>query len=100
VRGVTPEGISDLAMGGRKIVGTSLYRTRLVLFYQASILVSNDTSLFTRYLAMPVKVPDYRRGRGHEDFCTTIVREGHAVTVADVMDGLERVVRVRLPRLK
>jgi lipoate---protein ligase len=100
VRGVTPEGISDLAMGGRKIVGTSLYRTRLVLFYQASILVSNDTSLFTRYLAMPVKVPDYRRGRGHEDFCTTILREGHAVTVADVMEGLERVVRVRLPRLK
>lgn len=100
VGGVVAEGISDLAIGGRKIVGTSLYRTRLVLFYQASILVCNDTSIFTRYLAMPTKVPDYRQGRSHEEFTTTIVAEGHAVTTGQVIASLERVVSVRLPRLK
>jgi lipoate---protein ligase len=100
VAGVSPEGISDLAIRGRKIVGTSIYRSRLVLFYQASLLVSNDVSIFARYLAMPARVPDYRAGRSHEEFCTTLSREGFAGTVNDVIEALDRVVRVRLPLLR
>jgi lipoate-protein ligase A len=100
VHGAGPEGISDLAIRGKKIVGTSIYRTRLVLFYQASLLVSNDISVFTRYLSMPTKVPEYRAGRSHEDFCTTLAREGYRGTVADVMASLEKVIRARLPLLK
>ena len=97
IRGAHPEGISDLAIGEKKIVGTSIYRTRLVLFYQASLLVSNDISIFTRYLAMPAKVPEYRRGRTHEDFCTTLAREGCAVCVSEVAAALTAVVQRRLP---
>jgi lipoate---protein ligase len=100
VRGVHPEGISDLAIGEKKIVGTSIYRTRLVLFYQASLLVANDVSLFTRYLAMPTKVPEYRRGRTHEDFCTTLAREGYDGSASDVVAALTRVVEKRLPELR
>ena len=97
VAGVHAEGISDLAIGEKKIVGTSIYRRRLVLFYQASLLVSNDISVFTRYLAMPAKVPEYRRGRSHEDFCTTLEREGCTAGVPGVVAALERVVSARLP---
>ncbi len=100
VHEVTPEGISDLAIRDKKIVGTSIYRTRLVLFYQASLLVDVDLRLFTRYLAMPTKVPDYRRGRTHEEFCTTLRREGFEGTVSDVISSLEAVVSERLPRLR
>jgi len=100
VTGVQPAGISDLAIGEKKIVGTSIYRTRLVLFYQASLLVSNDISLFTRYLAMPVRVPEYRRGRTHEEFCTTLAREGFPGSVTDVVEALKETVDSRLPRLK
>jgi lipoate-protein ligase A len=100
IAGVHPEGISDLAIGERKIVGTSIYRTRLVLFYQASLLVCHDISLFARYLAMPVKVPDYRRGRTHEEFCTTLAREGYSGSVADVVEALKGTVEARLPHLK
>lgn len=100
VQGVTQEGISDLAIRDRKIVGTSIYRTRLVLFYQASLLVDTDLALFTRYLAMPTKVPDYRRSRTHEDFCTTLRREGFTGAVADVVSSLQAVVSERLPRLR
>ena len=100
ITGVTEEGISDLAIRGKKIVGTSLYRTRLVLFYQASLLVSNDVSVFTRYLAMPAKVPAYRAGRSHEDFCTTLAREGYAGTVQEVIGAMERVVSRRLVALR
>jgi lipoate-protein ligase A len=100
VTGVSPEGISDLAMGGKKIVGTSLYRTRLILFYQASLLVANDITVFTRYLAMPAKVPEYRAGRNHEEFCTTIAREGYAGSVREVIGAIESVVSKRLPALR
>jgi len=100
VHGVKAEGISDLAIRGRKIVGTSIYRTRLVLFYQASLLVSNDLGVFTRYLAMPSKVPEYRAGRSHEDFCTTLARQGFGGTTAQVIRALEGVVSARLPRLR
>jgi lipoate-protein ligase A len=100
VTGVTAEGISDLAIRGKKIVGTSLYRTRLVLFYQASLLVANDIAVFTRYLAMPTKVPMYRAGRSHEEFCTTIAREGYRGTVREVIGAMESVVRTRLPALR
>jgi lipoate-protein ligase A len=100
ITGVHAAGISDLAIGEKKIVGTSIYRTRLVLFYQASLLVCNDISLFTRYLAMPAKVPDYRRGRTHEEFCTTLAREGYSGTVTDVVNALKAAVDARLPSLK
>jgi len=100
IGGVHEAGISDLAIREKKIVGTSIYRTRLVLFYQASILVSNDISTFTRYLAMPVRVPDYRRGRSHEDFCTTLAREGYSGGVRDVMRLLKEVVDERLSLLR
>jgi lipoate-protein ligase A len=100
VTGVHAEGISDLAIGEKKIVGTSIYRTRLVLFYQASLLVCNDISLFTRYLAMPAKVPEYRRGRTHEQFCTTLAREGYTGGVTTVQEALRNTVEVRLPLLK
>ena len=96
---VEDRGISDLAIGERKILGTSLYRRRLLLFYQASLLVSNDLSLFDRYLRYPSRVPDYRGDRGHRDFCTTLAAEGYALSVARVMGSLERVVRARLPAL-
>ena len=96
---VEDRGISDLAIGERKILGTSLYRRRLLLFYQASLLVSNDLSLFERYLRFPSRVPDYRGGRGHRDFCTTLAAEGYALGVARVMESLAQSVRARLPRL-
>jgi lipoate-protein ligase A len=99
VSGVEDRGISDLAIGGRKILGTSLYRRRKVLFYQASFLVDNDLSLFDRYLRFPSRVPDYREGRGHLEFCTNLRLEGYALSVRDVMDGLEGVVREQLFRL-
>jgi hypothetical protein len=49
---------------------------------------------------MPVKVPEYRRGRTHEQFCTTLVREGYTGSVADVVGALKETVGTRLPFLR
>ncbi len=100
VTGVEQRGISDLAIGDRKIVGSSVFRRRRVLFFQASLLVNNDPAEFERYLAFPVRVPDYRGGRSHREFCTTLAAAGHALSVAQVCTALQAVVAERLPELR
>lgn len=99
VVGVETRGISDLAIRERKILGSSIYRSRHVLFYQASLLVDMDTRTFGRYLRYPSRVPDYRQGRSHEEFCTTLAAEGHGLTVSTTLDALRAVVAAELPRL-
>lgn len=100
IGGLEQRGISDLALRGRKVLGTSIYRSRAVLFYQASLLVSNDVSLFDRYLEHPRAEPDYRQGRGHDDFCTTLRAEGHDVVPDRVIAALAPVAERGLARLR
>lgn len=97
---VEDRGISDLAIRDRKILGTSLYRRRQLLFYQASLLVDVDLDLFDRYLRIPSRVPEYRRSRGHREFCTTLRREGYGEPLPRLLEGLRVVVESELPRLR
>lgn len=99
VEGLEERGISDLAIGERKVLGSSLYRSRLLLFYQASLLVCNDLSLFSLYLSPPRRAPEYRAGREHQSFCTTLAREGYSLTPRQVAASLQRVVARNLPGL-
>lgn len=98
--GVEERGISDLAVGGRKILGSSLYRRRLLLFYQASLLVDVDLALLQRYLRFPSRVPDYRQGRSHEQFCTTLRQSGCPAATPVVIARLREVVQAELPGLR
>ena len=95
VRGIEQRGISDLAIADRKIAGTSVFRRRRILFYQASLLVNNDPAEFERFLAFPRQVPDYRRGRGHTAFCTTLAAAGHPYRAAQVAAVLHAAVAAR-----
>ena len=99
VKRLQAKGISDLAIDERKILGSSLFRRQHILFYQASLLVANDLTLFTRYLTYPSTVPDYRNSRDHEKFCTTLAAEGYAISVRDVITALEEHVATELPKL-
>lgn len=73
ISGVRQRGISDLALGERKVGGACIYRRRGLLFYSATLLVKPDTGLMERYLAHPPREPDYRRGRSHSMFVTSLV---------------------------
>lgn len=82
-------GISDVCVGDRKIMGSGMYRSRKILFFQGVILSDPDLSLLDKYLPHPPKEPDYRQGRKHGDFLTTMKREGIALDTHQVLKKLE-----------
>ena len=96
VSGVRPRGICDLAIDGRKVLGASLFRRRTVLFYQSSLLVCCDLTLFGRYLRHPAREPDYRAQRAHAAFCTTLAEQGYRLTPERVAGALRPIVTRRL----
>ena len=100
VRGIEQRGISDLAIGDRKIAGTSVFRRRHILFYQASLLVDNDPAEFECFLAFPRQAPDYRGGRSHAAFCTTLVAAGYRYRAAQVATLLQGTVAARIGGLR
>lgn len=70
-------GLGDVALGAKKILGSSLYANREVALYQGSILVDSDLDLIPLYLPHPSKEPDYRKGRSHLEFVTSLARAGY-----------------------
>lgn len=68
VTGVAQRGVSDLAIGDKKIGGSCVYRTRGLFYYSTTLLVDPDFDLVDRYLPHPPREPEYRAGRGHREF--------------------------------
>lgn len=79
------DGISDITVKNsttglaRKFVGTSMFRSRNYLLYQASIIVNLDAELIGELLLHPSREPAYRGGRRHKDFL---------IGLRDVLPGL------------
>jgi lipoate---protein ligase len=68
VEGVTIEGGTDLAIGGRKVSGNAQRRGRRALIHHGTLLYDFDPMLAARYLREPGRQPGYRRRRPHHDF--------------------------------
>lgn len=90
VEGARVRGLGDVAIGERKILGSSLYANRRAALYQGSLLVDSDLDLIPLYLPHPSREPDYRRGRSHLDFVTTLAREGYAGGIGPLSEALQR----------
>ena len=84
------QGISDIALRSRKVAGTAIYRNRELVFYHAIINLSGTTEAMERYLKLPPRTPDYRRGRSHAEFVTSLAEEGHSITASDVHCAVSR----------
>ncbi len=100
VNGSNQRGISDICIGDRKISGSSMYRSKALLFYTASLMVANDVTLLDRYLKHPPKEPDYRQGRPHRDFVTTLAAEHPGLAVATVQPQIDRLFLQRLHEIE
>jgi lipoate---protein ligase len=62
------EGISDLAVGGRKFSGNAQQRKRRHLLHHGTLLYAFDLGRVGRYLRPPPRPPEYRAGRAHAEF--------------------------------
>jgi lipoate-protein ligase A len=67
VPGVVREGISDLAIAGRKFSGNAQQRKRRFLLHHGF-----DAAAVSRYLRPPPRQPEYRAGREHADFLCSL----------------------------
>jgi lipoate-protein ligase A len=74
VEGLAHQGISDLAVHGRKVAGNAQRRKRGTLLHHGAILYNFDLPTIAALLKEPARQPDYRAGRPHAEFLTNLAR--------------------------
>ena len=99
VPGVKQRGISDLAIGERKIGGSCIYRTRGLVYYSTTLLLDPDLDLVERYLLHPPREPDYRRARSHRKFMGSLKSLNLPPGNADLAYRLNIMLNLRLEEL-
>ena len=72
VEGLAHRGISDLALGARKVSGNAQRRKRNILLHHGALLYNFDLPRIGALLKDPVRQPEYRAGRTHADFLTNL----------------------------
>jgi lipoate-protein ligase A len=94
---VRREGVSDLAIGDRKIAGACFYAPRGFILYSATLLVEPRIELMERYLKHPPREPAYRRGRSHADFVGKLIGAGDSRTASSIALELQEILtRLRI----
>lgn len=66
--GLTCEGLSDLALYGRKVSGNAQRRTHAAVLHHGTLLYNFDPGRAELFLAEPCREPAYRAGRSHRNF--------------------------------
>ncbi len=89
-------GISDIAISERKILGSSIYRSKHLLLYHAVLNVAEPAETFERYLKHPTKEPDYRKGRKHGEFVTSLKENGFQKTSDQLKQNFAEVFKISL----
>jgi lipoate---protein ligase len=81
---LSQNGISDISIGEKKILGSSIYRTQNKVFYHAVLNVSEPVASIEKYLKHPVKEPGYRKGRPHHEFVTSLFEQGYKFNPGEI----------------
>jgi lipoate---protein ligase len=68
----TRAGICDLAIEGKKFSGNALRIKQRTLLYHGTILYGMDLDRIEQFLGMPIREPEYRDHRSHQDFVRNI----------------------------
>jgi lipoate-protein ligase A len=84
VKNYGTRGISDITIGHRKILGSSMHRRENRLVYHAVLNIAGDPAIFEKYLRHPSREPDYRRNRPHGEFVTSLENEGYNIHFHDI----------------
>ncbi len=81
IAGLGSKGISDITIGNKKILGSSMRSIHNRLIYHAVLNVSEEPGLFEVYIRHLRREPDYRSNRNHSEFVTSIREEGYNVSI-------------------
>lgn len=65
-------GLGDLTVDRRKFSGSAQRRLRHHFLVHATILYDFPLEVIPRYTAQPLRQPEYRAGRSHEDFLMNV----------------------------
>lgn len=76
VQNLAQDGISDISISGKKILGSSIYRNKNALLYHAVLNMAEPAQTFEKYLKHPSREPGYRKGRKHSEFVTSLRENG------------------------
>jgi lipoate-protein ligase A len=90
VRNLGMNGISDISIGERKILGSSMLKKGDMGFYHAVLNVAGSVESISRYLKHPKREPGYRKGRAHEHFVTSLSEEGYRFKPKEIVDIIEK----------
>ena len=82
------EGISDICIRDKKILGASIYRNKDMVFYHAVLNVGESGILMDRYLKHPQREPTYRGGREHGEFVTSLTQEGYELDLEQIRQSI------------
>jgi len=67
------EGVSDLTFSGKKFSGNSMRCVKDRFLYHGTMICQEfDLSSVSKFLKRPIREPDYRDGRSHDDFLTRL----------------------------
>lgn len=86
------EPVSDIAVNGRKICGNAQARRRNCFLQHGTLLVLPLVKMIDRYLPHPDSEPEYRGGRTHADFVSSLRKLGCLASESDVKRALISVI--------
>lgn len=73
------QGISDIVLNGRKIVGSSMYKGKDFLFFHAVVNLGESADYISQFLKHPATEPEYRQGRKHSEFVSSLKEQGFEI---------------------
>ncbi|MBN2890377.1 MAG: hypothetical protein JXL97_00790 [Bacteroidales bacterium] len=88
VENLQENGISDISIGNKKILGSSIYKKPNFTFYHAVLNHSEEVDLIQSLLNHPRREPDYRKGRSHKDFVTSLAEAGYDFSIEQLVEKL------------
>ena len=88
VKDLSQKGISDICIADKKILGSSIYRNKNILFYHGVLNISEKAANMEKYLKHPPREPGYRKKRSHEDFVTSLAVQGYSLKAGDIRKAI------------
>jgi len=79
VKDLSSKGISDICIGEKKILGSAMHRKANRMVYHAVLNIEEEASIMEKYLLHPKREPEYRSGRSHSMFVTSLKSEGFKI---------------------